>query len=167
MSTPVNFTFSRENIFNMVKQEISLWAKLQNRLSSSELKYDDLAFLEDNITWFRPAFFDAQSEVLLSLAAYMNDVPAEPEYHEAENFTDCKDFVVWLLMPDTWNFHLAIPLETAIREFLTSYVCYKWLAHKNITEAATYRQQAEAAMVKIREIPNKRTSAGKIQGWMW
>ena len=159
---PITFIYSHDNIFQGVKQEASQLAIRKADKDGNSL-FEQMVFDEAYLIKFRELFFDAQAEVTPALSAYMKDIAVEPEYFEPQDFTQNRDYTFSLLMPDDFNFHLVRPIDIRLKQFLISYIMYRWLETKMPNDAATFFDRAGKTLADVRSSLNVRV--GRIQRW--
>jgi hypothetical protein len=148
---PLVFIFSCENIFQSVKIEASQFAVRRFDKDGSNL-FDELVFDEAYIPTFRELFFDGQAEIIAALSAYTKDVPVDPEYFEAQDFSKDRDFRFELAMDDNFNPHLAKAVDIKIKEFLVAYILYRWLETKTPEYASIYLDRLTKVKEEIKKM---------------
>jgi len=159
---PVTFIYSHDNIFQGVKQEASHLAIRKADKDGNSL-FEQMVFDEAYLPKFRELFFDAQAEVTPALSAYMKEIPVEPEYFETQDFSKNRDYTFSLIMPDDFNFHLVKPVDIKIRQFLISYIMYRWLETKLPGDAATFFERAGKVLTEVKALLSVRV--GRIRRW--
>jgi hypothetical protein len=150
---PLVLTYSHDAIFDAVKQETSLLAERRFDKDGNTL-FEQLVFDEEYLVKFRELFFDAQAEITSLLARFTKDVPATQGYFETQNFLQDRNFELVLNMDDQWNRHLQKPLDIKIKQFLVSYIVYRWLETKSPQDAGLFLQRAESLKDDIRNNAN-------------
>lgn len=161
---PLLLTFSHDDIFKGVKQEASLYAERQLNRENESL-FDELVFDEEYFIKFRELFFDAQADVVFALSAYMKDVPYEGPYFESADFSENRDFILTLALPDNFAGPMCIPLNTKIKEYLIAYIMYRWLETKAPADAERYKARTDEALANIKSYSNKAGRAKRQPRW--
>lgn len=159
---PITFIYSHDNIFQGVKQESSLLAVRKTDKDGNGM-FEQLVFDEAYETKFRELFFDAQSKVTAAVSAYLREIPVDPEYFETQDFTKNRDYSFYLIMPDNFNFHLVRSIDIDLKQFLISYILYRWLETKLPNDAAMFFDRASTALAEARSHLNVRV--GRITRW--
>ena len=163
---PLIFIFSHDNIFLGVKEESSYLAERKYDQNDNTL-FEELVFDEEYLTKFRELFFDAQAEVTPAVSAYMKELPLNPGYFETQDFSEDRDYVISLVMPDDFNAHMAKPIDIKIKQFLIAYIMYRWLETKLPEEAATYLQRATRVLSEAKALLEKRTKPERRAHRLW
>lgn len=135
-------------MFQAVKQEASLLAIRKTDNEGTPL-FEQLVFDEAYLPKFRELFFNAQSQITPSLAAYMRDIPTEPTYFERQDFSKDRDYTFSLLMPSDFNMHMARPIEDYIFNFMKDWIMYQWLETKSPVDAATFLAKTEKYKIDL------------------
>ncbi|GHV51409.1 hypothetical protein FACS1894181_13200 [Bacteroidia bacterium] len=163
------FIYGHDNMLQDVKQEAShLAVRKRDKLGNSEDNdrnsyFDLLAFDEGYLSKFRELFFDAQADVTQAISAHMKEVPLQPGYLELHDFSQDRDYIVKLAMPDDFNPHLAKPVDIKIRQFIIAYIMYRWLETKLPEEAAIYIERAAKVKDDIKKMLD--THAKPVRRW--
>ena len=163
---PIVLIYSRDSVFQSVKQESSLLAERKFDANGESL-FEQLVFDEEYPVLFRQLFFEAQAEVTVALSGYMKDVPVEPDYFETQDFTKDTDYIVCLSVPKDWNFHLAKPVDIKVKEFIVAYILYRWLETKLPEEASVYLRRAQSVLEDAKGMLEKRTKPVRTAHRYW
>ena len=153
---PLSLIYTHDNIFNGVKMESSLLAERRADTQGNSM-FDQLVFDEEYLILFRQLFFDAQSELIPTLSAYIKAMPDEPGYFETQDFAHNRDCILTLLMPDSFMHEMGKVTDIKIKQFIISYIMYRWLETKLTDEAAIYLNRSHACLSDIKGLLEKRT----------
>lgn len=158
----INFFYTQESVFRAIKEESSQLAIRKTDKDGNSL-FDNLVFDEAYLITFRRLFFDAQAEVISALEAYIpNDDTAF--FFEPEDFSKDINFSFVLCFPGDFKKALAKPIEIKVRQFLLTYIMYRWLETKLPDEAAVYLKRSEALLNESKELLDRRLESPKIEG---
>jgi hypothetical protein len=158
------FGFTKEEIFDAVKTESSLFAK-DKFTDKGDPLFSKLVFDEqysDVIPLFRQLFFEAQAEII-------NIIPDSLLSDSQTTFIDEQ-------APDDFTFSLSFKPGTAarynpayfkvitikVKEALISYIMYRWLETKMPDYAGIYQNRFNSVLSDIRK-NMRRTTAGNIR----
>jgi hypothetical protein len=119
--------------------------------------FESLVFDEEYLILFRQLFFDARANVISALSAYLKDFIYTPEYYDSQNATTDVDFIIQLSMPDTYLLAMNQPASSKMKEYLVSYILYRWLMNKSPNDANIYLQQSEGYMADLKRYLEMRT----------
>jgi hypothetical protein len=136
--------------------EASLFAVRQYGKQGESL-FDVLVFDEAYVPKFRELFFDGQAEIISALSGYMKDVPQGSAFFETQDFSKDRDFRFELSMSDDFNLHLAKAVDIKIKEFLVSYILYRWLETKMPEYAAIYLERLTKVKGEIKKMLEAKT----------
>lgn len=161
----VPYIFSHDYILETVKQESSLYAE-RKVSDTGESLFEKLVFDEEYDRKFRELFFDAQASVIDRFGAYMQyAADSDTEYFfEESDFSIDRDFTFNLLMPDDYNQFYNKQVSIKTREFLVSYIMYRWLETKSPQEAAIFKMRADSALMDARAYLEKRIARSRAGG---
>jgi hypothetical protein len=146
---PLVLIYPKDNIFEDVKQEASLYAERKYDKEGTPI-FEQLVFDEEYDTKFRELFLDARAAVGGILAPHMKGVPSKMGYFEQTDYEDMTNCRYYLSMRDNWNSHYRMPLDTNIRQFFIAYIMYRWLETKAPEDAAIYYQRCEKLKEEIK-----------------
>lgn len=165
MSIIVPYIFSHDHILEAVKQESSLYAERKISGDGQSL-FEQFVFDEEYFRKFRELFFDAQAKVMDRYGAYMQYSPETDEqyFFEESDFSIDRDFSFSLLMPDDYNQFYNKQVSIKTREFLVSYIMYRWLETKDAQDAALYKARADNALMDGRAYLEKRIARSRTSG---
>ena len=165
MSIVVPYTFTRDHILEAVKQESSLYAERKITEEGVNL-FEQLVFDDEYYRKFRELFFDAQAKVMDRYGAYMQYVPETDEqyYFEEADFSIDRDFSFSLLMPCDYNQFYNKQVSIKTREFLVSYIMYRWLETKAPQDAALFMHRADNSLMDGRAYLEKRVARSRTGG---
>ena len=156
MSQLVTIIQSHDEILKGVKMESSYLAERRTDSQGNEL-FDTLVFDEEYLILFRQLFFDARANVISAVSAYIKEFVYTPEYFDAQNVTTDVDFIVQLLMPDTYLLAMNEPVSNKMKEYLISHIMYRWLITKLPNEASVYLQQSDGYLADMKRYLEMRT----------
>ncbi|MBK5195730.1 MAG: hypothetical protein JJE08_06830 [Proteiniphilum sp.] len=148
-----------------MKQESSLYA--ERKISEGgESLFEHFVFDDEYFRKFRELFFDAQAVVIDRYGAYMQYVTDTVETYlfEEADFSIDRDFVFSLLMPDDYNLFYNKQVSIKTREFLLSYIMYRWLETKSTQEAALYKARGDNSLMDARAYLEKRIARSRTGG---
>lgn len=157
------FKFTKDEIFEAVKTESSLFAKRQFTEKGEPL-FDDVVFDEEYneiIPLFRKLFFEAQATIL-------SIIPDSMLTDADSNFiseTEEEDFLFYLNIKSErekrYNPAYLKVITIKIEEALIAYIMYRWLETKMPNFAKIYIERYTIAMAEVRK-NLRRTSIGQI-----
>lgn len=156
------FIYRLEDIFRGVKQITSYLAERKVDSDGNSL-FEELVFDEEYETLFKRFFFEAQAGVIKATSGYQKNLPVCPDYFEPEDMSKYSDFVLNL------ELHNFIPVlvkvvDVRIKEYLISYITYKWLADKLPNDAEIHLLQANACIEEIKSTLMASRKNVKIKG---
>jgi hypothetical protein len=132
-----------------------------------ESLFDELVFDEAYIPKFRELFLEGQAELISAMSGYMKDVPVNHEYFETQDFSKDRDFRFELAMDDDFNFHLAKAIDIKLKEFLVTYILYRWFETKTPEYASIYRERLVKVKEEIKEMLKIKTKPRERYHGYW
>lgn len=158
------FGFSKEEIFEGVKTESSLFAARKYTDKGDPL-FASLVFDEqysEVIPLFRSMFFEAQAEVINIIPdSLLKDTECTFIDEQApDNFTFCLSFTLGREIRYNCAYFKVVTIK--VKEALISYIMYRWLETKMPNEAMIYYNRFTAALATVRK-NIRRTSGGNIK----
>lgn len=160
------FTFTRDEIFEAVKTESSLFADRQFTDKGDPL-YKQLVFDEqysEVVPLFKELFFQAQTEII-------NIIPSSLLQDDQCTFNEDdsdSDFTFALKLNCTGNYNPAYfkVITVKVKEALVAYIMYRWLETKRPTEAATYAGRFAQLLDVIRKNVKRTNGIGQVRPFM-
>lgn len=168
----VSLTFPHDDVLEAVKQESSLYSIRQSDKDGNPM-FEYLVFDEAYLSKFRELFFNAQAQLAPVLAAYQKYLPDNDDPLERRDFSNNKDYVVPLWVPNNFPSRLIRTVEDGIFSFLKDWIMYKWLETKDPNTAAVYYLNCVGAdgwggyKALIKDSLNTRTHTLKRPGRYW
>lgn len=165
MSIIVPYIFTHDHILEAVKQESSIYA-VRKTTEEGDSLFDQFVFDEDYFRKFRELFFDAQAMVIDRYGAYMQYTTDDEGAYlfEESDFSKDRDFNFSLLMPNDYNQFYNKHVSIKTREFIVSYIMYRWLETKSQQEAALYKDRSDNSLMDGRAYLEKRIARTRTGG---
>ena len=138
------FIYTHDLIQKAVKLETSLLAdrrKKEVAKGQVEDMLNELVMDEDYEVMFKRLFNAAHAEIMLNIPkSYLVDTPTDisPMYAEFPDFSQDRDFILYLNMQDDFPKQYTKSIDAKIEEFIIDYICYRWLETKSPNDAKTY-----------------------------
>lgn len=159
----ITYIQSHDDIFKGVKQESSLYARLKKDSKGEDL-FDQLKFDEEYLILFRQYFFDASSKVISAVSAYLLDDFIQA-FFASQNSNRNRDLMLKLAHPDTFKSQMSTPIANEMKEFIVSYIMYRWLETKAPQDAVTYLGRANVHLADMKRFLEMRIRPISIKGW--
>ena len=158
------FGFTKQEIFDAVKTESSLFAQRQVTDKGDPL-FVSLVFDEqysEVVPLFRGLFFEAQAEIIKVIPdSLLKDSQCTfVEEFAPDNFTFCLSFSPGTAARYNCAYFKIITIK--VKEALVSYIMYRWLETKAPQFAAIYQNRFNSVLSDIRK-NMRRTTAGNIR----
>lgn len=134
MSQMIILLYTHDNIQKLVKAETSYVAERTD-------DFDMYVMDEEYDIQFKRLFEEAHSDVITHIASkYLKDTPTdlEPAYREFPDFSQDRDFILWLDMPDTFTPQYRKSIDTKIQQYIVDYICCRWFETKLPQISASY-----------------------------
>lgn len=161
---PLIFIYTHDMMFQAVKEEASQLAIRKADKDGNPL-FEQLVFDEAYLIKFRQLFFNAQANIIPTIAVYMKCIPTDAKYFERQDFTKDRDYTFSLLMPCDFNKHVTKQIEDCIFNFIKDWIMYKWLKTKSPTDAAYFLEDAEQSKTDLRIALSKRINPIRRNGY--
>lgn len=161
---PLIFIYTHDMMFQAVKEESSQLAIRKADKDGNPL-FEQLVFDEAYLPKFRQLFFNAQSQIIPTIAVYMKNIPTEGKYFERQDFTKDRDYTFSLLMPNDFNTHITQQIEDCIFNFIKDWIMYKWLKTKSPVDAASFLEDSEQSKSDLRIALSKRINPIRRKGY--
>ena len=126
--------------------------------------FENIVYDEEYFQQFRDHFLEARANIIEATLAYSKNVEMDDTYFDITNFDDEKDFAITLEFPDDHIKQTHQPMLVKMREYLISYIVYRWLENKIPEIAAVYLNKAEGALSGIKSLCEKRISPLRRRG---
>ena len=155
----VHYTFKSEDIRRAVEMET---AYLGERIvdGNGGTRLDELLMDEEHEVLFRRLFLEARAEVLLFASPWCRG--AGSLSFDAGDFSDGRDFLVSLEISRPGMQDVA---DAKIKEYLVTYILYRWFETKYPDAAALFAARSGAAMAAIRRAAMAGVPPATIRGW--
>lgn len=168
------FTFTKEETFNAVKTESSLFADRQFTDKGDPL-YKQLVFDEqysEVIPLFRELFFEAQTEIINIMPSSLlqdyqctfieEDAPDNFMFGLNLSCTSDLDSGTGTIVNSAYFKVITVK----VKEALVCYIMYRWLETKKPTEAATYAGRFSQLLDVIRKNVKRTNGIGQVRPFM-
>lgn len=160
------FTFTKDEIFDAVKTESSLFAERQFTDKGDPL-FKQVVFDEqysEVIPLFREVFFEAQSEIInIMPSSVLKDCQCTFIDNDApDDFT----FALNLNCMSNYNSAYFKVITVKVKEALVCYIMYRWLETKMPNEAATYKGRFLQLLDVIRKNVKRTNGIGQVRPFM-
>ena len=159
------FIYTHDNIQKAVKMETSLLAERRASYAdggqmSGEMYNDLLIMDEEYEALFKRLFLQAHAEVIKNIpVGYLKNTPTdlEPIYREFPDFRQDRDFVLWLILPETFPLQYKKSIDIKIEQFIIDYICWRWLENKSPQDANFYFVRLEQLVGDWKKLLANRT----------
>lgn len=166
-SKSYQFTFKHDNIFQDVKQEASLYAERKFTPEGVDL-FAELVFDEEYMRKYRELFLDAQARIIDKFGPYIAYMDDEEYEFEENNPEIDEDFTFTLRMPHDYNKFYNKYVSIKCREYIVSYIMYRWLETKSERESEQFKTRSFDALKESRSYLEKRISQRRtVSGHMY
>jgi len=159
----VIYLYTHDSLQKAVKLETSLLAerrRVQFKDGTSEEMLDDLVMDEEYDVMFRKLFLEAHADVLSHISVnYLMDTPTDlsPMLNEFQDFSQDRDFTIWMNMHEDWPKQYRKSVDIKLQQYLTDYICYRWLETKSPNDALTFRSRLEPTIDDVKSLLIRKT----------
>ena len=145
------FKHTKESIQQAVKRETAYIAERSEN-------FEVIVYDEEYEEQFRDHFLDARANIIEATLAYQKNIPDDDTFFDSTDFTDEDDFTLTLSLPDTIIKQVFKPMTVKMREYLVSYIVYRWLETKIPDMARLYLSRSEEYLSSVKRYCEMRST---------